>query len=109
MVDSLQVAHDVRDEVKVIATEMDECVIPINIALRKSELGKLSEKLDAMIHEFEHLRSADEDFEGDGDNEKEMRRMVLNFDSLLKDLEREKKSLLEIQEGQLEKYNTKDF
>ena len=35
--------------------------------------------------------------------------MIINFDTLLKDLERERKSMLEIQEGQLEKYNSKDF
>ena len=49
---SLVDAHDVRDEVKVISNEIDECVIPINIALRKSELGKLSERLDLMIDSF---------------------------------------------------------
>ena len=83
LVEKLVDAHDVRDEVKVIANEMSECVIPVNIAMRKSELEKFSERLDIMIDNFEHLRSADEDFAGDSAAEKEMRRMVLNFDTLL--------------------------
>ena len=45
-------AYDVRDQVNMIAKDMNECEIPVNIAMRRSELENLSEKLDRINEDF---------------------------------------------------------
>ena len=35
---------------------MDDCEIPVNIALRRSELEGLSERLDRMVEDFKDLK-----------------------------------------------------
>ena len=52
MINKLEDAYDVRDEVNKIAKEMNECEIPVNIAMRRSELEKLSERLDIISEDF---------------------------------------------------------
>ena len=60
--DKLGDAHDVRDEVKVIAKEMNECVIPVNIGMRRNELEKVSTRLNIINEDFIELMKTDEDF-----------------------------------------------
>ena len=52
LMNKLEDAYDCRDEVNKIAKEMNECEIPVNIAMRGSELGKLSERLDIISEDF---------------------------------------------------------
>ena len=60
---------DVEDVFSTTRQEMDECQIPVNIALRASEVTQFSEKLDRMIDEFHDLKKADADFEGTSESE----------------------------------------
>jgi len=55
---------------------MSECEIPVNIALRRSELEALSERLDRINEDFADLRQADEDFEGDSASEQDIKRQI---------------------------------
>lgn len=56
MESKLNEAYDVRDEVNDIKKDMGECEIPVNIALRRSELEALSERLDRINDDFADLR-----------------------------------------------------
>jgi len=49
-------AFDVRDEVDQTKKDMNTCEIPVNIALRRSELEALSERLDRINEDFQDLR-----------------------------------------------------
>jgi hypothetical protein len=44
-----------------IKTAMGECEIPINIAVRKSELERYTEQLDVMVTSFERLKQTNEE------------------------------------------------
>jgi len=74
--EKLNEAYDVRDEVNDIRKDMGECEIPVNIALRRSELEALSERLDRINDDFGDLRQADEDFDGDSASEQEIKRQI---------------------------------
>lgn len=76
MESKLNEAYDVRDEVNDIKKDMGECEIPVNIALRRSELEALSERLDRINDDFADLRQADEDFDGDSASEQEIKRTI---------------------------------
>jgi len=74
--EKLNQAYDVRDEVNDIKKDMGECEIPVNIAMRRSELEALSERLDRINDDFGDLRQADEDFDGDSASEQEIKRTI---------------------------------
>jgi len=74
--EKLNEAYDVRDEVNDIKKDMGECEIPVNIALRRSELEAFSERLDRINDDFGDLRQADEDFDGDTGSEQEIKRTI---------------------------------
>jgi len=62
-------AYEVKDDVDRIKKEMGACEISVNIAMRRSELEALSERLDRINEDFADLRQADEDFDGDSASE----------------------------------------
>lgn len=80
-------AYDVRDEVDRIKKDMGSCEIPVNIALRRSELEALSERLDRINEDFADLRQADEDFDGDSASEKEIKRTIQKIENTLRNFE----------------------
>ena len=89
----LNEAYDVRDEVNDIKKDMGECEMPVNIALRRSELEALSERLDRINDDFGDLRQADEDFDGDSASEQEIKRQIQKIEYTLKGFEQERKDM----------------
>ena len=43
---------------------MNECEIPVNIAMRENEIERFVVKLERIEEDFKDLKQADEDFEG---------------------------------------------
>jgi len=60
---------DVRDSVDEIKKQMGECEIPVNIALRRSELEQVGERIDRINDDFRDLKQADADFDGTSESE----------------------------------------
>ena len=50
-------------------TSMGECWLPTNISLRSSEIKAYSERLDRLVGEFNDLKKADDEYEGDHTSE----------------------------------------
>ena len=67
---------DVKDEVDDIKKQMGECEIPVNIAMRRSELEQLGERLDRISDDFRDLQQADADFDGSVRTEQEIKDMI---------------------------------
>jgi archaellum component FlaC len=88
---------------------MGSCEIPVNIALRRSELEALSERLDRINEDFADLRQADEDFDGDSASEQEIKRTIQRIENTLRNFEQERKDMFKYQTNPLEKYGPKDF
>ncbi len=55
---------------------MGEREIPVNIALYRSELEALFERLDRINDDFGDLRQVDEDSDGDSASEQEIKRQI---------------------------------
>ena len=48
---------------------MGECEIPVNIAMRRSELEQVGERIDRINDDFRDLKQADADFDGTSESE----------------------------------------
>lgn len=52
MMNKLNDANDIRNEVMAIAKEMNDCAIPVSIGIRRTDLEKVSARLDKIIEDF---------------------------------------------------------
>jgi uncharacterized phage infection (PIP) family protein YhgE len=52
----LNEGYDIRDGIISLKKDMGECELPVNIACRRNEIEKLSERLDRIIDEFKELK-----------------------------------------------------
>ena len=64
---------------------MNECKIPVNISTRRNELENMSERLDEINSDFKKLKRPNEDFDEDIASVKEIKQMIRDVESLLKD------------------------
>ena len=90
--------------------ELDDCEIPVNIALRRSELEGLSERLDRMMDDFKDLKQADLDYEdGDTAEERQIKASVAKIEKSLATFVTTRKELFKYQTSPLEKYSADEI
>ena len=69
---------------------MGECELPVNIAVRKSELQSYEEKLDRLCEEFADLKKADEDYKGDKNSEDSIKALIKKIESMMRQAQKDK-------------------
>jgi len=82
-------AYTIQDDVHDIQKQLGDYWIAVNIAHRGDEIQNLQEKLDVLHDDFNEIKKADDDFEGDAKSEASIKKMVSGLSAKLKALQDE--------------------
>ena len=63
---------------------MNDCNIPVNIEMRRNEINAFTERLERIKQDFKDMKSADDNFQGDTQNEKEIKDLMSKIEQKLR-------------------------